>query len=220
MTIGTNIVSVKGKECNLTVAEIVSKIRSTGDASQIDLDLLSFHQRAMIAARLANVRRGDNTRHLADGGISSTRAAEIMGLKSGTVVDCGRTILRNATSREIAGVEAGEISVTTLARMIRAGLTPAQRTAEAAFPRSRRGKMPERIHRQRLRAEIWRCLKDGVLGLTVLPAPADVAEMIRARPSQAALLDGKLLKAQAWLEEFVHEWTKPRQLLETDRSPK
>jgi hypothetical protein len=206
--VSTNVISFKPGSRTLSLDEITDKIRSARSAEGVDLTGLTPGQRAMIGARLITVEYG--ARNLPEDAITRALAAKWMGVSLPTMSDA-RRVRKAATPKEIERIEAGGSGMQALADQLRAGLSPLQREAAAAVPLNKRGKSPERIHRQRLRAEIWRCLRDGLLGLTGLPSPRDVAQMVRMLPGQTVLVDQKLLRAQAWLEEFVDEWTRPSQ---------
>jgi hypothetical protein len=88
---------------------------------------LNESQRGTIAAKIANMERGDNQHsehgEISPTSISQTEAAEMLNVSRDTVKNA-RRVLTEGTPEEVAAVEAGEVAVGTLADDIRNGVPP------------------------------------------------------------------------------------------------
>jgi ParB-like chromosome segregation protein Spo0J len=167
---------------------------------------LSESQRAMIAAKLANLKRGDvTTQGERDTRISIPQAAELLNVSKATVAEA-RTVLAAGTPDEISAVEKGESAVSTIGRQIRANVPPSKRAKKRAEPASQVGKNPERIQKQQLNAEVWGRLRDVLANLTSLPLPTDVVAIARGNNHAAAFVDARIEKSTQWLKEFSNAW--------------
>jgi hypothetical protein len=113
---------------------------------------LNESQRAMIAARLANMKVGHVASQREDAGriqsplISTKEAAEMLNVGRHGVV-AAKKVLSEGTPAEIAAIERGEASVSTVAHQIRKGTPPEKRKAKRDAPLAQTGKNPERILR-------------------------------------------------------------------------
>jgi len=168
---------------------------------------LKTSQRALAAARLANMPGGRPKKTIGKPTVSKHRAAELMNVNSSSVSDA-RRVLAEATPDEVALVEAGRQAVTTLAADIRAGLTPEEREEKRQAPKTRKNTADShavRIENARRKAHVWGTVRDAINALASLPLPADVAPIARSH-DRGGLVDEKLNRAREWLEEFAHVW--------------
>lgn len=215
----TNVIPIRGDDDlpeNQTVAGLAAAIRRTGKLpSNIDLRVFKRGQLAMVVARLTAampIQRGGSWKpQAAKKSVVTVRdASRLLGIDEKSSI-AARIVFLRGTPKEIAAVDAGERGVNRLAAQIRKGVPPDRRAAAAQLPMNQRGGTPARIARQRLRAEIWGSLRAGLEGLTGLPRAADVVALLRDQgsPNMTAIIDERLLQAQAWLEEFTDEWTRP-----------
>lgn len=168
---------------------------------------LNESQRAMIAARLSNIARGEvgGGHEKADSQITLSGAAELLNVSRASVQEA-KTVLTRGTNEEIHAVETGEAAVGTLGRQIRAMTPPQKRAKKRGEPISQTGKNPERIQRQQLHAEIWERLRETLANLTGLPLASEVATMARSNINRAGYVDARLAKSIQWLTEFSNAW--------------
>lgn len=92
---------------------------------------LSESQRAMVAAQIATLPKGNPTLSRPNAEISTfaptvRQAAQLLNVSPASVTNA-RKVMQKGTSEEIEAVKAGEIAVGTLARDIRKGVPPEQR---------------------------------------------------------------------------------------------
>jgi ParB-like chromosome segregation protein Spo0J len=172
---------------------------------------LNESQRALIAAKITNMKRGDSLSQRRDDGIpssttSAAQAGEMLKVHR-TTVNAAKKILCEGTPEEISQIERGEASVYRIAKAIRQGLSPAKRKLNGEKTRSDVGKNPERIQRMQINGEIWGRLRSALENLTSLPLPTEVAPIARAM-DKARLVDDRLLRSLKWLEEFTDAWTR------------
>jgi hypothetical protein len=174
---------------------------------------LNESQRAMIAARMATrtaedtqVRFGhERADRIHPAGMSNQEAADLLNVGRASVIEA-KTVISRGTPEEIAEVEAGEVSVSTLGRQIRAGQAPEKRKIRRDAELSQTGKNPERIQRAQMNAELWARLSDALLGLTSLPLPSDVAEIVAGNVNRRRVVDDRLSRSLQWLKDFDHAW--------------
>lgn len=169
---------------------------------------LTIGQRAMIAAKIANIQRGAVGRNhpASDNDLSSSEAGALLNVSADTVF-AARRVLAEAAPEEIAAIEEGKLGVQTVVRQIRAGLSKEQRSKQRNSSIVQSGKNPERIQRQQINALIWGQVRDSIINLTGLPAVSDVVPIVRAN-DRARLVDARLLQALKWLEDFSDAWTR------------
>lgn len=177
---------------------------------------LNESQRAMIAAKLAKLEKGqradyvqpENQDQLISGpAITQTEAARLLNVGT-TTVGAARKVLREGTPEEIEAVSRGEAHVQSLAKEISKKTPPEKRRGKRTEPISDKGKNPERIENLRIQGQIWTQIKDSLDQLTNLPLPADVVAVVRANTNRAGYVDAHLAQAFNWLKEFHNEWTK------------
>lgn len=97
---------------------------------------LNESQRAMVAERLATLKKGYVASQCSDpvgkygGGEisppSRAAAGRLLNIHP-TTIGFARTVIRQGTAEEVAAIEKGEASVSTVAKMIRAGASPEER---------------------------------------------------------------------------------------------
>lgn len=189
--------------------------KGTPEAFVISMNLHRRHlnesQRAMIGGRLATLKKGDVATQNVDfvaktrdqqiyrPPIIAAKAAQLLNVGIATVQHA-KTVLNNGTSEEIASVDRGEASVSTIAKAIRRGQSPEKRKSKRAVPLGQRGNNPERIQRMQVNADIWQKLSDALMCLTSLPLPRDVAEIINANPTRRRIVDERLNRALQYLK--------------------
>lgn len=193
----------------------------------IDVNMRRRHlnesQRAMIAAKLATLTRGDVSTQKArteepESGhriqrsppISARDASELMNVGVSTIQEA-KTVLARGTADEVKAVQEGRVAASTIAKQIRANATPAQRQKRADSSLGSIGKNPQRIENQRINAEIWARLDAALDGLTNLPNPGEVVAIVRGNASRTRAADARLDRSLKWLEEFAHEWRGSRE---------
>lgn len=152
---------------------------------------LSVGQRAMIAAKLANLAVGRPAETVEFSTITQAGAAELMNVSRDTV-NCAKRVLREGNPDQIKGVEDGRLGCKTVARELRK-ITP--------------GKTPSiaRQESNRIRTDIWNHLRDALGHLASLPLPSEVASIVRAQ-DRGGLVDRRLEKSIKWLEDFADAW--------------
>lgn len=167
---------------------------------------LNESQRAIIAAKLANLKHGEVGRghEKSEQQIRVSDAAELLNVGT-TSVQNAKTVMRDGTPEELAAIQRGDLGVNRLADQIRAKSPAKERAKKRAEPMSQSGKNPERIQRQQLNAEIWGRIKDALIHLTSLPLPDDAAAIARTN-DRAGFVDARLSKATEWLKEFSDAW--------------
>lgn len=167
---------------------------------------LNESQRAMIAAKLANIKQGEvgGGHKKTDMHLSIPDAADLLNV-SPTSVHNAKTVLKGGTRDEITAVESGDAGVKPIAEQIRAKVPAAKRAQRRAEPISQTGKNPERIQRQQINGEIWSRVRDALTNLTNLPLPSDVVSIVRAN-DRTGLVDARTAPALQWLKDFSDAW--------------
>lgn len=175
---------------------------------------LKTSQRALVAAKMANLKHGSNQfiSHTnqedkedtgipvsSDAVVSIERAAAIMSINQDTVCDA-KIVLAHGTEDEVKMAEDGEAAVSTLAKKIR------QRVA----PEVRRAKEQEsRNSTREIQSEVWKNFRQAMELLSGLPHPSEVAALA-TRPNMAAIVEQRLPQSLQWLKEFSYAWTNQR----------
>lgn len=183
----------------------------TPEAYVISMNLhrrhLSESQRAMIAAKLANIKVGEVGQHRKKLGrqISRPQAAQMLNVSESSV-GMAKTVLAKGTPEEISAVERGEIGASTIAREILKSQSPEKRRKRRDEPMSQRGRNVERIQRSQMHAEIWARLSDALIGLTSLPIPSDVVEIIATNQQRSRVVDDRLSRSLNWIKGFENAW--------------
>ena len=170
---------------------------------------LTISQRAMIAASMSIVQ---TTQHI-DGapktagvGIPTPRtrgkAAALMKVAKDSVID-GRLVLTRGTPAEVRAVEQGDAAVSTVATKIRQR-RKAEGKALSKMPTP--GWTARRVQDTKIRSGIWKNLRDALVALSNLPAPADVVVTAR-QMDKSKLVETKLPQSLKWLKGFADEWS-------------
>lgn len=172
---------------------------------------LNESQRAMIAARLAGLKRGDVASQRNDDlqirrPLSTSEASNLLNVGHSNVYNA-KVVLREGTPEEIAAIEKGEASVSTVAQQISKGHSKEQRKKAREAPLSQTGKNPERIQRQQINAEVWGRIRDALTHLTSLPCAEDAARIARGM-DRTGFVDQRLERALTYLENFRNEWNR------------
>ncbi len=166
---------------------------------------LNPSQRAMIAAKLANMKRGEPG-VLRDDVVKTTspvsmqEAADMMGVSRDSVINA-RRVLDDGTPEEKQAVEKGEARLRSTVKKIR------DRTPKPPTKKKQKGKDPRVMN---MRAQVWKHLKSGLTDITSLPLPADVVSIVKEK-DKTGLVDDRLVRTINWLKEFQHEWTESRE---------
>lgn len=177
---------------------------------------LNESQRAMAAAKLANMKSGDSAsqRQVSDTSIgnndveistsciSQGEAANLLNVSRATVSNA-RRVLNEGTVEEIHAVEAGVTAASTVAAGIRAKAPAPERKQQREAPIVSKGKNPSRVDKMRANGEIWGNLRVALANITGLPLPADVVRIAKAS-DRAGFVDKKLALAISWLEDFAN----------------
>lgn len=167
---------------------------------------LNESQRAMVAARLANIPTGFNYQKREGGEISLAKAAEMLNVGRSTAV-YAKKVLREGSPEEIAACDRGEASVNGIGRLIARTASPEKRKVVRSKALSQKGNNPERIQKQQMRAELWQNLKQALMALSNMPAAADVADMVR-NMDKTGLVAKRLPVAQQFITKLNDVWTK------------
>lgn len=167
---------------------------------------LNESQRAMVAAKISNRPHGDQGEVENQTSLSAGEAANLLSVSRDTVFNA-KTVLRGGTPEEIEAIQSGEAAVATIARQIRKQVPKEKRAKDRAEPIAQSGKNPERIQRQQMQAEIWAQLSEAILGLTALPAAADVVEIVNGNLNRKRVVKDRLPRALQWLTEFSDAWS-------------
>jgi hypothetical protein len=169
---------------------------------------LATYQRAMIAARLSNLEKGQAAAHAqkkADvanepfAALSMEKAAELLNVSRVSVVRA-RLVIRMCSAEDVNDVEIGKVSLQRAYNAIKAKRVPSTKSKNAL---ATVGRNPERIERTRLRNAVWRNVRTALIALTSLPLPADAARLAKEMDRQK-LIHNKLPGALAWLKEFAN----------------
>jgi ParB-like nuclease domain len=193
----------------LGVEPRVIEWKGQGDVAQFIISAnlhrrqLSTSQRAMVAAKLANIARGEVGRGRPAIGpqIQGPIAAELLNVGKSTVEEAA-CVLKYGTEEEIAAVTSGRAAVSSVAT----GVRNRRNGKPQSRSRSRSPKAPtplvERNRRVRIHADIWSRLNGALVALTGLPLPAEVAEIIQKNFNRRSHTNDRLSRALNWLEEF------------------
>jgi ParB-like chromosome segregation protein Spo0J len=158
---------------------------------------LDASQRAMLAAKLANLRVGRPAENRSIDPISITEAANLLAVSEPTVKRA-RAVLDHGTPEQIAAVEAGEVSVSAAAKAV-ATSKPKRK------PQTRTEKLERKHAMQRERARYWNQLSEALDVLSGLPDPADILPAVPAHTGRT--LSDKLPAAIKWLTAFQEKWS-------------
>ena len=133
--------------------------------------------------------------------------ADKMGI-SRSSISVARLILEFGSSSDIDAASSGRIGLRTLASRIRMLIPQPQRdelkTRTGVWTDSRREKLGEE-------AILWGKLGPALRGLTELPRPYDMIEVITRNAMREDATNQHLEIAAKWMEEFTNEWRKYRQ---------
>jgi hypothetical protein len=186
---------------------------------------LSESQRAMVTAKIANMKQGGDRGKAKPpiGGfdeatVSLKEAAEMMNVGERSA-NRARIVRAHGIPELQQAVEAGKVALWSAVEVAQEpqekqqeivmrgekAIADAAKVIRAQKPlRSPRAK-PSGVSTQRMNADIWITLRDGLEKLTSLPLPGDVAAIARAH-DKANFVDSRLDRAIKYLEEFHHEW--------------
>jgi len=178
---------------------------------------LDESQRAMIAARMANLKSGQHKPGAVPMGTASAggQGGSPVGLiaapaaslaKAGKMLNVGRRsvararkVLASGQPALIEAVDRGEIAVRQAADMVEAP-KPTRRTP------TKTAKLEAGLAKHRERLKYWRTLSDALCAIVTLPAQADIIRVIP--PTGRESLNRKLPVAIRWLNDFQQEWNK------------
>jgi ParB-like nuclease family protein len=184
---------------------------------------LTASQRGYIAAELTERKTGnfsgteatEKQRELP--GMSLQGAAAVMQVTERTAQDA-RTVLRQGTEAEKEAVRTGKASVASIAKSIRRGASPSERTAPPKQKETQNRKTaftdPEAsIHAaagSTREAMLIQRVQMAVAGLTEMPEDASYVVAVVRSSRFAKPVEDRMFKASAWLKEFCEEWNKAR----------
>jgi hypothetical protein len=171
---------------------------------------LNEGQRAMIAARIATNKPGDNTRKqdaeikadLLRSPPTQPEAAALLKVGRTSIIQA-KKVLAEGTPEQIAAVDGGA-SVHVMANKIRArksSSTPRGKS-KGKVSLAQTGNNPERIQRMKVKADVWAKISGALDALTALPLPSDVAEIVASHPRRRAVTVEKLARSVQWLADF------------------
>lgn len=171
---------------------------------------LNESQRALVAAKLCTTKSGQRVdfarRREAEGGPAAFSIADATLLLkiSRDLVAQGKRVLAQGLPEEIAAIERGAASASTVGDRIRLRIPDAEKQKRKAL--SQTGRNPERFQRQQMNAQMWAHVREGLIHLTSLPRVEDVVPVVR-RMDRAGLTDQKLAAALGWLKEFADAYS-------------
>lgn len=193
---------------------------------------LNESQRGLIAARLMNLKAGDNQHptEVAHQRATTSRkqAAELLDVSERTVTD-SQTVLTRGAPEDIESIESGKTKVKTVANKIRSkskGNQAMPANAKAAQTKAAKEKQmhskakaakekqieghKQRVKTMNMQADIWRRLREALDYLTSLPLPEEVAVIARFndKKTKGAAVERKLAPAIEWLTEFSNAWNR------------
>lgn len=177
---------------------------------------LSASQRALVAARMANMEVGNP--HLADKGaiavnttigISQSQAAKLLNVSRDTVLSA-KTVIEEGTEEEIKSLETGQASARALADKIRER-NPRDRSRDTiGRPQAKSVIAAQTIDARRMKAQIWAQFRDALVALSGLPRVSDAVPIVRSM-DKTGLVDAKLFQSLQFMKDFAHEWSKRNQ---------
>jgi hypothetical protein len=165
---------------------------------------LNASQRALIAAELSNMTRGnpDWSSPIVEKttiGAPQGKLAETMNVNRSTV-NSGKLLLKEGTPDQIKAVRAGKASVTMIAREIRANRSEAEKAEKQTE------NVKSHTERMQMQSEIYNSVRDGLEALCGQPKAADVVKIIRGRKQLEKVIGPKIQPALNWLKEFADAW--------------
>lgn len=176
-------------------------------------------QRALIAAGMATMKRGENNKYNnapSEGEISPSvppptidRAAELMNVNRSSVINA-KKVLNEGTPEEIAAVRDGKAAASTIAKQIAANIPPEERHLGGRNSPAVQASNVRKMEKIRMKAHVWGQLRDGLTAIANLPRPADVVPIARQH-DRIGLVDAKMFQSLQWMKEFAHEWSKRNQ---------
>lgn len=160
---------------------------------------LDASQRAMVAAKIANLPSGQRQVGKFAGVPSQGEAAKLLNVSERTV----RTAIQvrdEAPAETIKAVEQGEISVHAAAKQIKQS-APERRTKDGRRFPTVTPKREKFEAMQRERARYWASMNKALDELGNLPSPREVIEGCQA-PQGRAAASPKIVRAIAWLTDM------------------
>lgn len=175
---------------------------------------LNETQRGYIGANIATARQGENfkkNKGAQEVKILTTSptvedAARMLNVSRGTIL-AAKFVMREGTPDEVAALKNGTAAANTIARQIRRGVPAAKRDLGGRNSPAVQASKQQRIEKQRMKAQLWAQIRDGLTLISGLPRPADAVKIARGH-DRAGLVDAKLFQSLNWLKEFAHEWSK------------
>ena len=156
---------------------------------------LNTSQRAMVGAKMANMRQGARTDLEPSANwreVSETEAAQLLnvGVRS---VERAKKVLDNGTPEICEAVERGKITLHAAEKM-----TPRKERIKSTKKRTRKNGQKKQY------AALWRQLRDSLENLNGLP---DIETMVNTVPAaQRDLVCRRLPVVLAWLGSFAEAW--------------
>lgn len=172
---------------------------------------LKESQRAMIAAGMATLKRGENLNKTSDAEISASvpapsikRAAKLMNVDH-TTVSTAKFVMANGTSAEIAAVRDGRATASSIAKQIRAGIPAEGRDLGGHNGRVAIVAQNEKNKRVRMKAQVWAQFRRAMEAFANLPRPTDAVAAARTM-DRSQFVDKNLFQTLQWLKDFSNEW--------------
>jgi len=130
-------------------------------------------------------------------------AAEKFGVGLDTV-SRGDLVLTHGTPEEIAAVESGERPLRDVYNDV-LKRTPRDVLKKNRKPMTRSVEAKDQI---KVESQVWSKLTDALDNIVGMPAPADVARIVRKNGVRTKHVDMRLMSAFNWITEFADAWTK------------
>lgn len=172
---------------------------------------LKESQRAMIAAGMATLKRGENRMKSNDVQICTSasppsieRAAKLMNIGYRTV-SLAKFVMANGTAAEVAAVRDGRATASSIAKQIRAGTPAEDRDLGGHNGKVASVARHERKKRVRMKSQVWAQLRQAMEAFASLPRPADAVAAARAM-DRTRFVDKNLFHTLQWLKDFSNEW--------------
>lgn len=112
-------------------------------------------------------------------------------------------ILANGTPEDIARADDGDVTLHAIIDDIRA-----RNGDEKALLKKKATRTRQTKDKFEFEGQVWAQLKEAIERIAGLPAPADVAAIVRANSVRTDHVNRKILDTLSWMEEFSNAWTR------------
>lgn len=174
------------------------------------LESLNPSQRALLAASIGRQCKSGHIAYQKEDAIkegceafTSPTLCEAFNLNRWQV-SAARTLLKEATPKELKLLQSGQGTVGTAVKLLRKRLSTEERIKWISNRGlAEKGQNIDRLHLQKVEAQVWQQLKTGLVNITTLPHPKDMVALIR-KMDKTHITDKKLAAAIAYLKELSH----------------